>query len=189
MIWTELFFGFLKVGLFAFGGAYGAIPLIRDAALSAGWLDDDMLACMIAVSEVTPGPVMINLATYVGWSRAGFPGALLSTFAVVLPSFLIIYLLFRFFRAAMEKEWIQAILQSVKPCMIGIVMATGLCMLIRDCMPGMSIPKADLENMAFLGVLLLALHVRKRIVKKKCPPILFICLSALAGALFFRFFS
>ena len=78
MIYLELFIGFLKVGLFAFGGAYGAIPLIRDVVLSYGWIDDEMLTYMIAVSESTPGPIMINLATYVGSSRGGLAGAALS---------------------------------------------------------------------------------------------------------------
>ena len=71
MIYLELFLGFLKVGCFAFGGAYGAIPLIRDVVLSYGWLSDETLTYMIAVSESTPGPIMVNLATYVGSSQAG----------------------------------------------------------------------------------------------------------------------
>lgn len=74
MIYLDLFLGFLRVGCFAFGGAYGAIPLIRDTVLSYGWLDDEALAYMIAVSESTPGPIMVNLATYVGSNQAGFWG-------------------------------------------------------------------------------------------------------------------
>ena len=93
MIYAELFIGFLKVGLYYFGGAYAAIPLIRDVVLSYGWLDDNMLTYMIAVSESTPGPIMVNMATYVGSSRAGFPGALIATLAVVLSSFVIILLI------------------------------------------------------------------------------------------------
>ena len=93
MIYLDLLIGFLKVGLFAFGGAYGAIPLIRDVVLAYGWLNDEMLTYMIAVSESTPGPIMVNLATYVGSSQAGFPGALIATAAVVLPSFIIILLI------------------------------------------------------------------------------------------------
>ena len=84
MIYLDLFLGFLRVGCFAFGGAYGAIPLIRDVVLSYGWMTDEMLTYMIAVSESTPGPIMVNLATYVGSNQAGLPGALLATFAVVL---------------------------------------------------------------------------------------------------------
>ena len=68
MIYWDLFIGFLKVGCFAFGGAYGAIPLIRDVVFSYGWLSEEVLMDMIAVSESTPGPIMINMATYVGSS-------------------------------------------------------------------------------------------------------------------------
>ena len=92
MIHLDLFLGFLRVGLFAFGGAYGAIPLIRDVVLSYGWLSDEALTYMIAVSESTPGPIMVNLATYVGSSQAGFLGAVIATLAVVRPSFIIILL-------------------------------------------------------------------------------------------------
>ena len=81
MIYLELLLGFLKVGCFAFGGAYGAIPLIRDVVLSYGWLSDEMITYMIAVSESTPGPIMVNLATYIGSSQAGLPGAVIATMA------------------------------------------------------------------------------------------------------------
>ena len=79
MIYLELLIGFLKVGLFSFGGAYAAIPLIREVVLSYGWLPEEMLIDMIAVSESTPGPIMVNLATYVGTSQAGIPGAVIAT--------------------------------------------------------------------------------------------------------------
>ena len=92
MIYWELFVSFLRVGLFSFGGAYGAIPLIREEVFRRGWLNDEALSYMIAVSESTPGPIMVNTATYIGSSQAGFFGALLATLAVVLPSFLIILL-------------------------------------------------------------------------------------------------
>ena len=84
MIYLDLFLGFLRVGLFAFGGAYGAIPLIRDVVLSYGWLSDEALTYMIAVSESTPGPIMVNLATYVGSSQAGILGAIIASATVVI---------------------------------------------------------------------------------------------------------
>ena len=93
MIYPELFLTFLNVGFFSFGGAYGALPLIRDVVLSHGWLNDEMLMTMLAVNESTPGPVMINLATYVGSTQAGLPGAAVTTLAVVLPSFFVIVLI------------------------------------------------------------------------------------------------
>ena len=75
MIYLELLLAFLKVGLFSFGGAYGAIPLIRDVVLSHGWMSEEYLTYMIAVSESTPGPIMVNMATYVGSAQAVFFGA------------------------------------------------------------------------------------------------------------------
>ena len=104
MIYWDLLIGFLKVGLFAFGGAYGAIPLIRDVVLAYGWLDDEMLTYMIAVSESTPGPIMVNLATYVGSAKAGLPGALIATAAVVLPSFIIILLIMALLKRLLKKS-------------------------------------------------------------------------------------
>ena len=92
MIYLELLLGFLRVGCFSFGGAYAAIPLIRDVVLSYGWLSDEMVTDMIAVSESTPGPIMVNMATYVGSTQAGVSGAAVATLAVVLPSFIVILL-------------------------------------------------------------------------------------------------
>ena len=107
MILLELFLGFLKVGCFAFGGAYGAIPLIRDVVVSYGWLNEEMLTYMIAVSESTPGPIMVNLATYVGGSQAGLFGAVLATLAVVTPSFLIILLVTALLKTALKNKYVQ----------------------------------------------------------------------------------
>ena len=126
MIYLDLFLGFLKVGCFAFGGAYGAIPLIRDMVLSYGWFTDETLTYMIAVSESTPGPIMVNMATYVGSIQAGFFGAIIATLAVVLPSFFIILLVTSLSKMLLKSKYIQVILQGLKPCVIGIVLATGI---------------------------------------------------------------
>ena len=104
MIYLDLLLGFLKVGCFAFGGAYGAIPLIRDVVMSYGWLSEEMLTYMIAVSESTPGPIMVNLATYIGSNQAGFLGAAIATLAVVLPSFLIILLVTALLKTALKNN-------------------------------------------------------------------------------------
>ncbi|MBQ6059400.1 MAG: chromate transporter, partial [Clostridia bacterium] len=132
MILFELFIGFLKVGCFAFGGAYGAIPLIRDVVLSYGWLDEEMLTYMIAVSESTPGPIMVNLATYVGNSQAGLAGSILATVAVVLPSFLIVLMVTVLLKTLLKSPYVQAVLRGIKPCMIGIILATGVYMIWKN---------------------------------------------------------
>ncbi len=180
MILLELFIGFLKVGCFAFGGAYGAIPLIRDVVLSYGWLDDEMLTCMIAVSESTPGPIMVNLATYVGSSQAGFPGALAATLAVVIPSFIIILLVTVLLKAMLKNPFVQAVLRGLKPCMIGIILATGVFMLIRN---GIVIRDSRiLVRPLMLTLVLGAIYFGSRKVRKSgITPVLLICISAVAG--------
>ena len=80
---------FLKIGAFAFGGAYGAIPLIREAVLSNGWMDEAQLMNLLGISESTPGPIMVNAATMTGFGQAGIIGAAVATLGVILPSFLI----------------------------------------------------------------------------------------------------
>ena len=180
MILMELFIGFLKVGCFAFGGAYGAIPLIRDVVLSYGWLNDEMLTYMIAVSESTPGPIMVNLATYVGSSQAGIPGSLVATLAVVLPSFIIILLVKAMLKGLLKSPYVQAVLRGVKPCMTGIILATGVCMIARNgiVIQGSSLTWRPLILTLTLGTVYFG---SGKINKGGISPIMLICLSALAG--------
>ncbi len=181
MIWLELFWGFLKVGMFAFGGAYGAIPLIREVVLAYGWLSDETLTYMIAVSESTPGPIMVNLATYVGSSQAGLPGAILATTAVVLPSFLIILLLMAALKNTIKNKYVQAVLRGLKPCMIGIILATGIYMILRNCAPSF---QPDVKR-CIVTVVLLLLYGSKYFLKRKVSPILLIVISACVGIVVF----
>ena len=180
MILLELFIGFLKVGCFAFGGAYGAIPLIRDVVLSYGWLDDEMLTYMIAVSESTPGPIMVNIATYVGSSQAGLAGSIIATLAVVLPSFLIILLVTALLRTALKNPYVQAVLRGLKPSMIGIILATGVYMILKN---GMIIQEGTLLIRPLILTLILgAVYFGSRKLKKGgISPILLICISAVVG--------
>ena len=179
MTYLELFLGFLKVGCIAFGGAYGAIPLIRDVVLSYGWLNDEQLSYMIAVSESTPGPIMVNLATYVGSSQGGLLGSVLATFAVVLPSFIVILLVMAAFKTLLKNKYFQAVLRGLKPCVIGIVLATGAYMAAANCFAGGLQP----EGRAIVISLILAAAVfgSKPLFKKKISPIMLICLSAVLG--------
>lgn len=180
MILLELFFGFLKVGCFSFGGAYGAIPVIRDVVLSYGWLDDEMLAYMIAVSESTPGSIMVNLATYIGSSKAGLLGSLVATAAVVLPAFIIILLVTVLLTAVLKNPCVQAVFHGLESCIIGIILATGTYMIIRN---GIVIQDgAMLVRPLILTLILGAIYFGSRKIKKSgISPILLICISAVAG--------
>ena len=183
MIYLELFLGFLKVGCFAFGGAYGAIPLIRDVVMSYRWLSDEMLTYMIAVSESTPGPIMVNLATYIGSNQAGFLGAVIATVAVVLPSFLIILLVTALLKTALKNKYVQAVLRGLKPCVIGIVLATGIYMVISNCFGSVSALSANFQAIIITAILVASMFGYKHFKKKKLSPILLIVLSAVAGML------
>ena len=180
MIYLDLFLGFFKVGLFAFGGAYGAIPLIRDVVLSYGWLSDEALSYMIAVSESTPGPIMVNLATYVGSTEAGFLGALVATLAVVLPSFIIILLITALLKNAFKNKYVQAVLRGLKPSVIGIVLAMGVYMLVKNCLMEDTF-KMNLRSIVITAVLGIVAVLYKYFSKKKMSPIIMIVISSLLG--------
>lgn len=183
MMLLDLFLGFLKVGCFAFGGAYGAIPLIRDVVTSYGWIGDDMLTSMIAVSESTPGPIMVNLATYVGSHQAGFIGAVIATLAVVLPSFLVILLVTALLKTALKNRYVQAVLRGLKPCVIGIVLATGVYMALSSCFGTLGAVKIDGRAIAITALLVGAMLGYRHFKKKKLSPIALIVLSGLLGML------
>ena len=153
MIYLDLFLGFLKVGCFTFGGGYGAVPLIRDVVLSNGWLSKEMLAYMIAVSESTPGPIMVNLATYIGSNQAGFWGSLVATVGVVLPAYLVIMLLMMVLRNAIKNGYVQAVLRGLKPCVIGIVLATGVYLVVRNILPLAESTPIDLQALLITAIL------------------------------------
>ena len=98
MIYLELIWAFFKIGAFTFGGGYAMIPLIQSEVTSRGWMSTEEILNFIAVSESTPGPFAINMATYIGTETAGFWGAVCATGAVVLPSFIIILIIAKFTR-------------------------------------------------------------------------------------------
>ena len=183
MIYLDLLIGFLEVGLFAFGGAYGAIPLIRDVVLSYGWLNDEMLTYMIAVSESTPGPIMVNLATYIGSSQAGFLGALVATTAVVAPSFVIILLIMISLKMAMKSPYVQAILRGVKPCVVGMILATGVYMIFRHSVGGFGGNTIHPIAIIMTVVLTNIYFGSRNFMRNGISPVGLIGISALAGVL------
>ncbi len=181
MIFLELFLAFLEVGCFAFGGAYGAIPLIRDVVLSYGWLSDEALTYMIAVSESTPGPIMVNLATYVGSSQAGVLGAVDATFAVVLPPFVVILMLMAILKNMIKNRYVQKIIRALKPCIIGVILATGVYMIINNCIPITSPASIQIQALIATGILAAAGLCSRYIRKKKISSVELIIISAIVG--------
>ena len=183
MIYLKLFWDFFRVSCFTFGGAYGAIPLIRDMVMGNGWISEDRFAYMIAVSESTPGPIMVNLATYVGSSQAGFLGAVIATLAVVLPSFLIILLVTALLKTALKNKYVQAVLRGLKPCVIGIVLATGIYMVFGNCFGAISALKVNLRAVMVTAILAASKFGYQHCKKKKLSPILLIVIAAMVGVI------
>jgi len=178
MIFLELFLGFLEVGCFSFGGAYAAIPLIQDVVLRYGWLDEETLLYFIGVCESTPGPIMINLATYVGSSQAGILGSVLATVAVVLPAFFIILGVVAIMDRFMKNPYVKAVMSGLKPGVIGVILATGISLILSNVS---SAGKMDVQALV-LTVILAVLSFGSRLVfKKKIPLIPLIGISAVLG--------
>ena len=187
MIYLELLIGFLKVGCFSFGGAYAAIPLIRDVVLSYGWVSEEMLTDMIAVSESTPGPIMVNLATYVGSSQAGIPGAIIATLASILPAFVIILLIMAVMRHTLNNKYVQAVMKGLQSCVIGVITAVGVQMLWKNAVLPLTGAESDWRPLALAAVLAVIYFGSRKIkaLKKGISPIALIAISAVMGIIIF----
>ena len=181
MIYLELFIGFLIIGLLSFGGAYGAIPIIKDVVTKFNWIDESMLANMIGVSESTPGPIMVNLATFIGNQVGGPLGAVIATITVILPAFIIILLVMVLFKKALERKWFQNILKGLQPTIIGIIIATGLVMCLETIFNVPTEFVADYKLLFIATILVGIIILFKKLLKKNCSPILLIVISAVLG--------
>ena len=184
MIYLDLFLGFLKVGFFSFGGAYGAIPLIKDVVMHYKWMNEDQLANIIAISESTPGPIMVNLATYVGSTKCGIIVAAIATLAVVMPAFFIILIVMFLLKKLLENPYTQAILRGLKPCIIGIILATGIYMIVKNSVYPL-VQANDVIPLILAVVLVFIYFGSERITKKKISPIMLIVISACLGIILF----
>lgn len=188
MIFLELFLTFLKIGLISFGGGYGMIPLIREDVLSSGWLTEEHFLDLVAVSESTPGPIAVNMATFVGSSQGGFLGALAATLGVVLPSFIIILIIASLARTLLKRPVVQASLLGVRPVIVGLVLATGFLMLLTTLGSVTSFGDALVLDVRAIGIFIVLLLVRfltSRFTRKKLSPFLLIVTAAFLGILFY----
>ena len=169
MIYLELFLIFFKIGAFTFGGGYAMLPLIQQEVLSQGWMDLEQLVNFIAVSESTPGPLAVNLSTYIGAETAGLLGALSATIGVVLPSFVIILLVAKFYQAFQTNTLVKGCMNGLRPTVVGMIGASLLSV------GASAFPAAGGVMQWVLAAVLLAAHW------KKVHPILLIVGSAVVG--------
>lgn len=188
MILLELFLTFFGIGAVSFGGGYAMISVMRDAVLRHGWLSEEELVNMIAVSESTPGPIAVNMATFVGAREGGFLGALLATLGVVLPSFFMILLICAVARGFLKRRGVVAFLSGVRPAAIGLILGTAAVLLLGTLLGGASVTAGitpDWYGILIFGVLILVSLLAKRLFKKQPSPILLIVVSAFLGILLY----
>lgn len=178
-IYLELFLVFFQIGLFTFGGGYAMLPLIQQEVLGRGWIEEEALVNFIAVSESTPGPFAINMATFIGTEKGDLLGAVCSTLGVVLPSFIIILIVARFFMAFKENKWVKGVMSGLRPAVIGLIGAAIVSVVAEVFFPtGLAL--SVFSTLAFwssLAIFALMLFLQF----KKIHPIIIIVLSAFLG--------
>ena len=185
MLYLMLFLEFLKIGLFTFGGGYAMIPLISEVVLKRGWLDESQFLNMIGVAEVTPGPIAVNMATYVGSTQAGFLGALLCTIGVILPAFLIMLLISILLKKFMKNKYVQSALSGIKFVAIALIAASAIT-IFADVLFPYTLNNSISFSINFVAIKMFVLIVAgyfllKIILKKKPGPISIIIMSAIIG--------
>ena len=122
----KLFVAFFRIGMFSFGGGYAMLPLIYQAAQDFGFMSGTQFSELVALSQVTPGPVAINAATYVGYQYAGLAGAAAATAGIVTPSFILVYLVLHFLNRYRENRGLEGILSGIRPATIGLLCAAAV---------------------------------------------------------------
>lgn len=178
-IYLQLFWEFFKTGLFAVGGGMATLPFLYDMADKTGWFTRAQLADMIAVSESTPGPIGVNMATYVGFLTKGVPGAVTATLGLVAPSIIVILIIAAFLQAFRDSKYVSGAFYGLRPASTALITAAGLVV----------VKETFVVSTGFFwqGLILAAvIIVLTNFVKqtKGWHPIIFIGLSALAGVVF-----
>ena len=188
MIYLKLFLTFMKIGAVSFGGGYAMIPLIREECLAYGWMTEETIMNFIAVAESTPGPIAVNMATFVGSSQAGIWGSLVATVGLALPSFVIILIIAALIKNLIKFAGVQAALSGVKPVVIGLILATSATMFLSVILGVSTISGGMAFDPWALGILAVLAGVAmgyQKLTKKKISPILLILLSAVLGMIIY----
>jgi len=185
MIYITLFLEFLKIGAFTFGGGYAMIPLIKEVVLTHGWMDEHQFLNMVGVSEVTPGPIAVNMATYVGATQGGLLGAFFATLGVILPAFLIMLLISVLIKKFWKNKYVKAALGGIKFVAIALIASSALTLFMDVLFPYHVGANASITpNFTYTKIFVLIVagtFLLRIILKKKPSPVYVIIMSALVG--------
>ena len=184
MIYLQLFCEFFHTGLFAVGGGLATIPFLKHMAENTGWFTQAQLADMIAVSESTPGPMGVNMATYVGYTVAGIPGAITATIGLITPSIIIILIIARFLAKFRTNRVVDSAFYGLRPASCAMIAAAGVSV-VSLALVNLKAPLADMFQWKYIALAAVIL-VLTRWVKptQNLHPIVFILGSAIVGILY-----
>ena len=190
MIYLQLFWEFFKTGLFAIGGGLATLPFLYDVSDKTGGFTHGDLLNMIAVAESTPGPIGVNMATYVGFATAGIPGGIIATCGLVLPSLIITLIIAGFLKAFRENKYVDSAFYGLRPASTAMIAASGLTVAAATLL-NLSAWTGEFASVAgvlnWKGLILAVvvyLGTNKFKMTKELHPIWFIALSAVAGIVF-----
>ncbi len=180
-----LFLEFAKVGLFAVGGGLATIPFLQDMGTRTGWFTNADLTTMIAVSESTPGPMGVNMATYVGFETAGLPGAVLATLGLITPSIVVIIVIAGFLEKFRQSKTVDSVFRGLRPASTALIAAAGLSVALS-----VFVTVGGVETHTFtprwpvvvLSAIIFLCTQQKKL--KKLHPVAFIAIAAVVGAVF-----
>lgn len=182
MIYLLLFFEFFKIGLFTFGGGFAMIPLVEEVVLKHNWLSESAFYNFIGVCESTPGPIAINMATYVGSMQGGLLGSIIATLGVVLPSFIIILIIASVLKKFTDNKYFKAFIKGVKPVVVALILSVGVILLAKS-LGYVSLHEfsSDIINVIIFALVCAIFWGVKLIFKKKLSTIPLILISAGLG--------
>lgn len=191
MIYLQLFYEFFIIGLFTFGGGYAMIPLIQDAAVNNGWLTIDEFYNFIGICESTPGPIAVNMATYVGATQGGILGSLCATLGVVMPSFIIILLIAAVLNKLTNNKHFKNFIKGVRPVIISLILFAGIKLLIKCIGIDITTFEVAINYISIIVfVLIIAVYfIIIKVFKKKISAIYIILISAFLGVVFSYIFE
>lgn len=182
MLYVKLFWEFFQTGLFAVGGGMATLPFLYDISDRTGWFSREQLADMIAVSESTPGPIGINMATYSGYLTGGLPGAITSTLGIITPSVIVILLVAAFLNAFHENKYVNGAFYGLRPASAAMITAAGLILARVVFFAGDFANGVSIKPLVLALALLAFTHIIT--FTKKLHPVTWIFFAAIVGIIF-----
>lgn len=183
MLYLQLFYTFFKIGLFGFGGGYAMLSMIQGEVVTRyGWLTSQEFTNIVAISQMTPGPIGINSATYVGFTATGSVwGSIIATLAVVLPSFILMLAISKFFLKYQKHPVVEAVFSGLRPAVVGLLASAALVLMNAE---NFSSPKEDMYSFIISCLIFLIAFIGTR--KYKINPILMIVVCGIAGLILYQ---